>query len=184
MEPKRLDGWRSYYLKSTLFNKSFFGKWNRVLWMDAKSNIHLPISEVFFDLIDAKDKIMANPDAWPAFLGEWTYGKLFLRKCNEPLHNELGKKIDLKSSDYYQSGLLLFDTAILTENTLHELLHAYHEYGGISSGDQMIFSYYWRWMRNLIEPLPYRVKHTFQTPYDFEKRIPSAPYVVTAWRQD
>jgi hypothetical protein len=179
---RRKKAWRSYYMKTVLFNKEYFGHWKKVLFLDARMDIHRPLEQAFFEQIDSTGVIFGNPDAWPNNLDRWTLASQFYRGCNEALYEELVNSVDLGDLDYYQSGVILFDTSILLENTLEELLELYHRFGPLADGDQGIFSMYWKNRRNLYRPLPYRLPGTLETPYDYSSRAKGIRYIVTAHR--
>jgi hypothetical protein len=79
---------------------------------------------------------------------------------------------------------MLYDTSILQNNTLGDIASLFHEYAEIiGNTDQCIFNLYWgKNMRNLYAPMPYRINGSLEVPYDFFERIPSARYIMTAWR--
>lgn len=173
-----------------MFSKTVFDRWDTVLYMDSKMNILRPLSETFFENINVRGTLMANPDAWPAFLEDWTMATQLSRGCNDTLllYRELSSTLNLNSTDYFQSTVLLFDTHILTDSTLADICKLYHKWGALADSDQIIFSVYWNNIKRLYRPLPYRVygisgsPTMYTIPYDYYERLPGAPYIITAHR--
>jgi hypothetical protein len=174
---KRIRGWKMYYTKATIFS-TYFKAWDRILWMDARTNVHRPLVP-FFHAIDSTGVLFANPDAWPEAVN--TLSRQFYSNCNELLFENLSKRFDL-SREYFQSGLMLFDSNLIDSNTLRDILILFHEYPEIVSGDQPLFSLYWDQIRGVYKQLPYRLPQSLEVPYDFSQRISTARYITTAWR--
>ena len=146
--------------------------------MDARNNVLRPIFP-FFDNIDSHNALLANPDSWP---DETPFSSQFFSDCNPVLYTELTSRFNLHR-EYFQSTLMLFDTSLLDENTLSDIALLFHEFPRIVSSDQPIFSLYWDQIRRSYRQLPYRLPQTQEVPYDFSKRISSARYIITAWRE-
>lgn len=187
LDDKRRNGWRGYYLKTAMFSNAVVGQWNTVLYMDSKTNILRPISETFFQNIDIEGTLMANPDAWPTFSEDWSMARQLSRGCNntQQLYQELARTVNLSSTDYFQSTVVLFDTSILSPASAVELCQLYHKWGPLADGDQIILSLYWNNIKRLYKPLPYRVygaSASYTIPYDYDEKLPGAPYVLIAHR--
>ena len=176
---KRVDRWSSYYAKTAVFS-DYFKQWDVVLWMDARNGVYRPLAP-FFDEIDSRGKLLANPDNWPGYEDSWKLGGQFFADCDEVLFSRLASRYDL-TQNYFQSTTMLFDTALLDATTLTDIAGLFVEYSRITGSDQPIFSIYWDLIRGVYEPLPYRLK-SLQTPYDFHRRIEAARYITLAWRE-
>jgi hypothetical protein len=172
-----------------MFSEKTFSQWDKVLYMDSKTNVLQPITETFFQNIDSMGLLLANPDAWPTFPHDWTIGAQLSRGCNdsEKLYSELNRTFQVESQDYFQSTVVLFDTKILTSSSILELCALYHKWGVLADSDQIIFSLYWNDLKKVYKPLPYRVygnsgsSSKYTIPYDFYARM-TGPYVLTAHR--
>ena len=181
LSEKRKKAWTSYYLKSLVFH-SYFKKWKKVLYVDSLVNIHRPLTPAFFEQIDLKGKILANPDSWPK--AEWTLRTQFLEKCNPSLFKELEelRKNSFDTVDYFQSTVMLYDTSILMPSTLIEILQLYQKFGEIADSDQSIFSLYWVVLKQKYSSFPYRLQDTLEVPYDYFRRLADAKYILTSHR--
>jgi hypothetical protein len=179
---KRVTRSFAYYLKLSIFS-SYFKQWNRVLWLDARNQIHYTLAPFFKD-INSTGVLLANPDAWPRPSNLWPTRSQFFSDCNPKLFNQLNKRYDL-DREHFQSTLMLFDTSIIDDtNTLINLAKLYQDFGVINSGDQGILSLHFSQDRQVYQHLPYRLSNTLMVPYDFKPRIKGARYIVTAWRDE
>jgi hypothetical protein len=176
---KRIDRWSSYYAKTAIFS-SYFKQWDTVLWLDARTAVHRPLSP-FFDEIDVKGKLIASPDNWPGFEDTWKLSNQFFAECDTKLYAHLSARYDM-SRDYFQSTVMLFDTAIVGAESFRDIALLFREFSRIGGSDQPFFSIYWDQIRRVYEPFPYRLK-SLQTPYDFFPRIREARYITSAWRK-
>ena len=174
---KRISRFRGYYLKTAVFSV-FFKQWRRVLWLDARNDIHYPL-EPFFSSINSESAFLANPDAWPA--ASSILRDHFFSDCDPVLMARVERRFDLHS-EYFQSTLMLFDTSLILNDTLTTVAELYNELSRVASSDQIIFSLYWHQIRSVYQPLPYRLPGSLMVPYDFTPRIRTARYIVTAWR--
>jgi lipopolysaccharide biosynthesis glycosyltransferase len=148
------------YFKFNIFN-TYFKQWDSVLYIDVGMHIINPIQR-FFDL-DIKGRLLANSDSQPSF--EWTLANQF--DLNSEYSKNLIEHYDLNKNDYFQSGVLLFDTHIIEENTVSKLIELMNTYP-IANGDQAIMNLYFLNMRNLWTPLPLR--DTEGLLYDYDER--------------
>lgn len=176
---KRTERADMYYRKTAVFS-DYFKRWDRVLWMDARNGVHWPLAP-FFDTIDCTGVLMASPDAWPHLVDQWTLTMQFQPGCNLTLFDEIKAEYHPFDREYFQSTLMLFDTAIISAQTLREVAQLYYRISTIALGDQGVFAVYWHHSRGLYRQLPYRLPETLQIPFDFVPRLPDARYIVTAW---
>jgi len=148
------------YFKFNIFN-TYFKQWDSVLYIDVGMHIMNPLQR-FFDL-DIKGKLLANSDSQPSF--EWTLENQF--DLNSEYSKNLIEHYDLNKKDYFQSGVLLFDTHIIEENTVSKLIELMNAYP-IANGDQAIMNLYFLNMRNLWTQLPLRDNEGLL--YDYDER--------------
>lgn len=183
MRLKRIRASAAYYYKAAIFSAEFFAKrWDRLLYLDSRMNIHQPNIQSLFDSIDVTGAIMGNPDSWPS--ATWKLSTQFAPECNTSLFKSIESAYNLNYADYFQTGVILLDTSILREGTLREIQELYHQYAEIiSNSDQCIFNIYWgRNMHNLYKPLPYRLDGLLLVPYDYSPLTTGAKYIITANR--
>ena len=157
---KRLRGKMFQYFKFNIFN-TYFKQWNNVLYIDCGMHIFNPLQR-FFNL-DIKGKLLANSDSQPTY--EWNLETQF--DLNTQYGEKLKKEYNLKKNDYFQSGVLLFDTHIIEDDTVSKLIELMNTYP-ISTGDQGIMNLYFLNMKNLWTPLP--LKNSTGLLYDYDER--------------
>jgi len=176
---KRTKNWPGYYAKTAMFSP-FFKAWRRVLYMDSRVNVRLPLLGLFFSAIDSSKSVLANPDSFPKM--EWTLRSQFHSDCDPLLFNKLEQLVDLNTTDYFQSTVVLYDTdALPGPSAYEELVEMYHTWGPIADSDQSILSLYFAATKRLYRPFPYRIENGI-LPYDFAERIPDGKYILNAWR--
>lgn len=59
--------------------------------------------------------------------------------CDPTLYKELNTTYNLEV-DYFQTTIMLYDTAILTPNLLPDIVAMYHKWSEVAESDQSIFS--------------------------------------------
>lgn len=176
---------RPYYLKALVWHPAIADRWNRALFMDACMTIHGPHIDKLFEMSQIEDKLLASPDPW-----RWGQKMLIgktLASCRDSLASVAEEQVGRPLSDapYFASGLMLYDTNIVrnygttSSATLVELLDLYHKLAYLFKGDQEIFSVYWVYKRHQFEPIPLELFGTNWVPYEFHKRIPRDPHVIT-----
>jgi hypothetical protein len=106
---KRIRGSDAYYFKTAIFSSDYFGsRWERVLYMDSRMDIHRPSVMRFFDSIDSRGALMANPDSWPSQADNWKLSIQFWPDCNPSLYEKLRSKYFLDYEDYFQVSIRIF----------------------------------------------------------------------------
>ena len=123
-------------------------------------NIHRPSLPLFFTHIDSTGALMANPGPWPT--AHRTFASHFYRICDPELYDRLVQFVDLSTVDHFQSNLMLYDTVIIHNDTLRELVAMMRTFGKISHSDQAIFNVYFSTIRKVYRFLPYRLPQTLE----------------------
>ena len=152
------------FFKFNLFD-TYFKKWDTILYIDAGMHIFKPLNRLFN--IDVKGYLFANSDAKPTY--EWTLESQFNIDKDKDITNELKKEFDLTKKDYFQSTMMLFDTSIIHNNTVKELVELMNKYPiCFGTKDQAILNLYFLNKRNLWKPLPLNDNEGLL--YDFNER--------------
>ena len=184
------------------------------LVMDACMTIHKPhINEFFTNIPEVEGHILALPDPW-MWGKDMLRGRLLSCTNQTLLNEmEDLMKTKLRHAIYFTTGLILYDTSIIrnydghSRSILHinaadagrdtpstptpiptssmiDILELYHRFGSQFPGDQPIVSIYWYHVRDLMRNLPLSMLGTNRVPYEFLKRIPKSPHIVTAGNND
>jgi len=128
----KLEG---YYAKLAVFSARF-ERWDRVLFVDAKSEIRDPMSlRRFFANIDAEGALLTNPDGFPQCV--WRLETQFVPGCGPRLLEDIGYPQSLMdNTSYFQETVMLYDTAILSERTTADLSELWHRASDVAFSDQ------------------------------------------------
>ena len=114
----------------------------------------------------------------------------------------------LRDAIYFTTAFVLFDTNVIrnyhhdnhgsiaqldsanaaavppSSSSLIELLELYHKFGSQFPGDQPIVSIFWYHVHDVMRNLPLTMLGSNRVPYEFLKRIPKTPHIVTAGNSD
>lgn len=100
----------------------FFKKWKKVLYLDCDI--------MFFENIDSSFNydIKMSCDVEPWCIEGHPDCRGFDRRKNEFLFNELVEKYDIQNNKMYNAGSFMYDTSILSDNTVKELFELKNRY--------------------------------------------------------
>jgi hypothetical protein len=132
--------------KLHIFNE-FFKKWDFILYLDCGMKIHSDINPVL-DL-RKKDKLIAHSDNFPN--NGWDLSLQF--ESNNELFKRLEYKFNLRI-DYPQTGLMLFDTSIISNNIFQNLLNLVHAYPISKTNEQAYIALYFTNILKIWERMP------------------------------
>lgn len=126
---------------------TYFKKWKKCLYVDAGMHIFNPIDKILN--LNCQNKLIAHSDSYPTF--EWKLKIQFDDKQFPELYNELYSTYNLEI-DYFQSGILLYDTNIIEENTKNELLKLSNKYINSRTNEQGIMNIYFNCIKKVWTP--------------------------------
>ena len=122
--------------KFYLFNE-YFKQWDKIFYIDAGMHIFKPINKII-DL-DCKNKLLAHSDAYPYLKSKLNCQ--FETQAYPEIYSKLKSNYKL-NIDFFQSGILLFDTNIINSNTFDELIKLSEEYFISKTNEQGIMNLY------------------------------------------
>ena len=121
--------------KLHLFN-TFFKKWDYIFYIDCGMTIFSDITPMLNEVTE--NTLLAHSDAFPTY--------------ENKLHNQFDKnnieyfrKLDNTYNlniDYFQTGIMLYDTKIINENTFNELLDLTYKFPISRTNEQGIMALY------------------------------------------
>jgi hypothetical protein len=135
---------QKFYLFDT-----YFKKWEVILYIDGGFKVHRDINDVWH--LQYKDHLIANDESQKN-----PHWKLHLQFHIDPKNkycNSLLSDFNLDTK-YFQTGFLLFDTNIINEKTVDELIKLMNKYPTAKTNDQAIMNLYFFKLRNIWKPLP------------------------------
>lgn len=121
--------------KLHLFNV-YFKQWDSIFYIDCGMNIFADISPML--KLVTKDTLLAHSDAYPTY--EWKLRNQFDHE-NTEYFTKLSSKFDLEI-DYFQTGILLYDTAVIEEDTFATLYKLAVEFPISKTNEQGIMNLY------------------------------------------
>lgn len=142
----------------------YFKQWDKCLYIDAGMHIFKSINKII-DL-DCTNKILAHSDAYPTY--EWNLTVQFDSVQFPELYNDLKSNYNL-TVDYFQSGVLLYDTNIITDNTKSDLIELSNKYINSKTNEQGIMNIYFNCIKNIWEQI--KIKDNDTHYYDYWERF-------------
>jgi hypothetical protein len=154
--------------KSFQFHKffcfsTFFKQWEKVLYLDAYMKIFAPLTPVL--KIDCANSIVAHSDGHPTY--EWTLADQFNFSDFPDLLALLSTIVNL-SVDYFQTGMMYYDTSIIDEKTLGELIDLSQKFPNSRTNEQGILNI-WAQRKSIWTKLPVE-RHGRRFLYDYCER--------------
>jgi hypothetical protein len=130
-ELKKLKQWNKFYVFDT-----FFKQWDFVLFVDAGLRIFDKID--FFYPQFREDSIVAMDDGHPEFTKKFTSQ---IELSNTPIVDKLRSIYDI-NSNYFLNCIFLFDTCLITDTTLPDLITLMNEYPICKTNEMAIMNIY------------------------------------------
>lgn len=136
----------------------YFKKWDKVLYIDSGMHIYNSLDRILN--IEPAEHLFAHSDSYPSYVNK--LDSQFDK--NNKYFNTLKNKYNLYSDDYFQSGILLFNTNIIKKDTVPNLITLMNNYP-IGNGDQAYINLHFidNW-----KPMPVKDDNGFL--YDYWKR--------------
>jgi hypothetical protein len=144
--------------KLHLFN-IFFKKWNYIFYIDCGMIILNDISPII-KLIEP-NILLAHSDAYPRY--EWKLECQF-DKTNIIYFNKIINKYNL-NIDYFQTGIMLYDTQIIEQDTFNNLFNLALKYPISRTNEQGIMNLYFNCEKNIWKQI--KLKNESTNFYDY-----------------
>lgn len=142
----------------------YFKKWKKCFYIDVGMYIFKSIDKILN--LDCENKLIAHSDAYPTY--ERKLKSQFDSKQFPDLYKELYDKYDLES-DYFQSGIMLYDTKLIVEQTKNNLLELSNKYINSITNEQGILNIYFNCIKKVWEPIVIKDEQTHY--YDYWERF-------------
>lgn len=147
-QPNRHINKKFQWHKINLFDKKL-KKWEYVFYIDINMTIHHDINPIINEIPNGK--LYAREDGYPNF--ESLLSSQFDMTKNQ--YQELETKYDLDIKNYFQTGILFYDTNIISEETKKELLELVEKYPITITNEQAIMNIYFIFVKDVYKELPY-----------------------------
>jgi lipopolysaccharide biosynthesis glycosyltransferase len=157
------------YHKFYLFN-TYFKQWDRILYLDCGITIFSDISPILNEY--QENTLLAHSDAYPTYV--WKLHTQFVHD-NVGFFDELCRQFNL-GIDYFQTTMMLFDTKIIQDNTVGDLITLAEQHPVGITNDQAYISLYFTNVKPLWKQI--RTRDDFSYFYDYLSREPSNKYIM------
>lgn len=153
-QPNRHINKNFQWHKLNLFNKKM-KKWNHIFYLDINMKIHNDINYIFN--LKPNNELYAKADGYPDY--KWNLKSQF---DNSNLKfNQLSEKYDLSINNYFQTGLLFFDTSIIESATFNQLIHLVEEFPISITNEQGILNLYFIFEKHKFVELPEKINNLY-----------------------
>ena len=144
--PNRHNTKRFQWQKLYLFNKKI-KRWKYIFYLDINMHIHHDINDIL--AIRPQGKLFARADGYPDY--KWKLSSQFDQ--TNKLYESLKNNFDLEINNYFQTGVLYFDTELISENTFGEIISILDEFPISVTNEQGILNLYFIFLRNKYKQL-------------------------------
>jgi len=121
--------------------------WDYIFYMDINMHVHFDINKLLN--IKPSKQLFARADGYPDY--EKKLSSQF--DSQHPLYASLEKIYNLESLDYFQTGILYFDTSIIDESTKKDLINLAEKFPLSTTNEQGIMNLYFNDTKNLYSEL-------------------------------
>jgi len=156
--------------KFHLFNE-YFKKWNYIFYIDCGMKIYRDISPM---INCAKSgKLLAQSDAYPTYI--WKLRDQF-DSTKEDTYNQLQTDYNI-NIDYFQTGILLYDTNIISDKLITNLYNLAIKYPITLTNEQAIMALYFTNLEPIWEQIQLGNNETFF--YRYGRDDLNQNYIIT-----
>ena len=149
-QPNRYLTKKFQWHKLNLFDMEL-KKWNFIFYLDVNMQIHFDINPLLE--LSKKGKILARADGYPDF--KKTLSSQFDQTSKS--YPTLKKKYDLEIRNYFQTGLMFFDTEIISYETKKKIIQICEEFPISITNEQGILNLYFIHYKNIYEELTHNI---------------------------
>lgn len=149
-QPNRFLTKRFQWHKLHLFDLKI-KKWKYIFYLDLNMHFHHEIKELLS--LKPSNILYARADAYPS------YDRNLISQFDETndLFNDLQAEFKLDSVEYFQTGLLYFDTEIIENDTKNNLVELAERYPISITNEQGIMNLYFSNIKNQYKELPKKI---------------------------
>ena len=146
-DPNRNKTKKFQWHKLHLFDE-YLKKWNQVFYLDINMNIHFDINPILN--ISPTNCLMARSDTYP------NYDRNLKTQFDQthPLFETLEENYELSVQDYFQTGVMYFDTNIIKRDTKDQIINFVKKYPISKSNEQGILNLYFYLDKKIYRELP------------------------------
>lgn len=158
--------------KLHLFN-TYFKQWDYIFYLDCGMNIFSDITPMINEAMP--NTLLAHSDAYPTYERKLSCQ---FDNTNIEYYSKLNNTYNL-DVDYFQSGILLYDTNIIENNTFDNLMNLSIEYPIATANEQSIMALYFTNIKPHYKQIKIKNKQTYF--YDYCKRNNDDKYIMVKY---
>jgi len=125
--------------------------WDYVFYLDINMKIHYDINRIL--ALTPDNCFMARSDTYP------NYDRDLKTQFDQthPLYEELEKNYDLSVNNYFQTGIMYFDTKIISKQTKNQIINLVNKYPITVTNEQGILNLYLYLQKKIYRELPFKI---------------------------
>lgn len=149
-QPNRFQTKKFQWHKLHLFDESLKA-WNFIFYLDVNMKIHHDINPLLE--LRKNNKLLARADSYPE------YKKSLSSQFDKTIKGfeDLNNNFDLNVTDYFQTGLMFYDTSIITNNTKNEIINLVEKYPLSVTNEQGIMNIYFMFIKKCYLEFPEKI---------------------------
>jgi len=146
-QPNRFKYKNFQWFKLNLFHHKL-KSWDKILYLDINLTIHENIND--FILLDVKNKFLAKADGYPDYKRNLS-SQFDMSKAES---KSLTDNFNLQDKRYFQTGLMFYDTNIIQNQMIEEVLKLANQYPLSITNEQGVLNLYFQKRKNIYYELP------------------------------
>lgn len=145
-------------------------KWPYIFYMDINMTIHHDVNKLLGIL--PNNNLLARADGYPNY--DWKLESQF--DSLHPKFKSLSTEFDLEITDYFQTGVMYYDTNIINKNTLSEIMDLIKKYPLSITNEQGILNIYFIFNKKKYQQLTEFVEDKISY---FYWKLPNKKVIIT-----
>lgn len=146
-QPNRFKTKNFQWFKLNLFHTRL-KEWDKIFYLDINLTIHKDLTDLM--KINVRDSFLAKADGYP------DYERLLISQFDEtqPEIKQMETIFNLKDNNYFQTGLMYFDTSIIYKDMIDDILKIAKEFPISITNEQGILNLYFQNRNGVYKELP------------------------------
>ena len=137
--------------------------WDYIFYLDINMNVHFDLNNIFG--LRPKNIFYARADGYPEYKKDLS--SQFDKES--PFIELLEKNFDLSATNYFQTGVMYYDSSLITKDTKIDIINLAKAYPLSITNEQGIMNLYFSNLKNLYQELPVE-RNGFEIYYYWMKK--------------
>ena len=123
-------------------------EWDKIFYLDINLTIHKSLNDLL--KIEVDELFLAKADGYP------DYNRLLISQFDksQPEIKQMEKMFNLYANDYFQTGLMYFDTSIIHKDMIDDILNIAKEFPVSITNEQGVLNLYFQNRKGVFKELP------------------------------